>query len=90
MSDFKIEVGKHCANGAKVLAVFCNESEGVVLATWKNEYITWGFAADRQDSTAHGNYFMYDQETTTKNEALANAYADMIDRTKRIIWGNGF
>lgn len=85
MSDFKIEVGKHCANGAYVLAVFCNESEGVVLATWKDEYITWGFAADRQDSTAHGNYFMYDQ--ATKNEALAEAYIDMLGRIQQIIKG---
>jgi hypothetical protein len=83
MSDFKIEVGKHCANGALVLAVFCNESEGVVLATWKDEYITWSFAADRQDGTAHGNYFMYNP--ATKAEKLAEAYADMIDRTQRII-----
>jgi hypothetical protein len=87
MSDFKIEVGKHCANGAKVLAVFCNESEGIVLATWKNEYITWSFATDRQDSTAHGNYFMYDP--ATKAEKLADAYADMIARTQRIIRSMG-
>lgn len=83
MSDFKIEVGKHCANGAQVLAVFCNESEGVVLATWKEEFITWGFAADRQDGTAHGNYFMFDQ--ATKAEKLAEAYADMVERIQRII-----
>ncbi|MBV5267195.1 MAG: hypothetical protein JZU67_01470 [Burkholderiaceae bacterium] len=85
MSDFKIEVGKHCANGAKVLAVFCNESEGVVLATWKNEYITWGFAADRQDSTAHGNYFMYDGENYGRK--FFEAYADMVERIQRIIKG---
>lgn len=83
MSDFKIEVGKHCANGALVLAVFCNESEGVVLATWKEEFITWGFATDRQDSTAHGNYFLYNP--ATKAEALAEAYADMVERIQRII-----
>lgn len=31
MNDFKLEVGGHCANGAKVIALFMNESEG---ATW--------------------------------------------------------
>lgn len=30
MNDFKLEVGGHCANGAKVIALFMNESEGKV------------------------------------------------------------
>ena len=79
---FKLEVGGHCANGAKVIALFCNESEGVVLATWKEEFITWGFNANQQDSTANGNYFMYNSDSW--RDALARAYIDMTDRIKQI------
>ena len=88
MSDFKLVVGEHCANGAKVIAVFCNEQEGVVLATWKQEFITWGFQANQQDSTAHGNYFMYN--TDTMGDALLRAYADMLDRIQQIIRSNKY
>ena len=86
MSDFKLVVGEHCANGAKVIALFMNESEGIVLATWKSEFITWEFPASQQDSTAHGNYFMYDSDNW--GDAFYKAYSDMIDRIQRIIRSN--
>ena len=86
MTDFKLEVGKHCANGAKVIALFQDEHEGVVLATWKSEFITWEFQANQQDSTAHGNYFMYNSDTV--GDAFYKAYADMIDRIQRMIRSN--
>ena len=81
MSDFKIEVGKHCANGAQVLAVYMDEAEGVVLATWANEFITWVFPTDNQRATAHGNYFMYDKN---EKEAFQRARADFIRRANKL------
>ena len=87
MSDFKLVVGEHCANGAKVISLFMNESEGIVLATWKSEFITWEFSTNQQDSTAHGNYFMYDSDTV--GDAFYKAYADMINRIQRIIRSTG-
>ena len=83
MSDFKLVVGEHCANGAKVIALFMNESEGIVLATWKSEFITWEFSTNQQDSTVHGNYFMYDSDNW--GDAFYRAYANMIDRIQRMI-----
>jgi hypothetical protein len=85
MADFKIEVGKHCANGAQVLAVYMDEAEGVVLATWSNEFITWVFPTNDQRATAHGNYFMYNtNEEGSEQEAFQRARADFIRRANKL------
>jgi hypothetical protein len=85
MSDFKIEVGKHCANGAQVLAVYMDEAEGVVLATWASEFITWVFPTNDQRGTAHGNYFMFNKnEEGSDKEAFQKARADFIRRATKL------
>ena len=85
MRDFKIEVGGHCANGAQVLALYMDEAEGVVLAGWKSEFITWVFPTNNQRGTAHGNYFMYREgDEDDENEAFQRARQDFIQRANKL------
>tara|TARA_R110000823_G_scaffold194328_1_gene325668 strand:+ start:612 stop:917 length:306 start_codon:yes stop_codon:yes gene_type:complete len=51
---------KWLPNGAHCLAIFQGPHSGVVLATWKDEYITWVFQGQDLSTTESGNYFMYD------------------------------
>ena len=80
MSTFKLEVGSNCANGARVVALFVGEQDGVVLAEYHNEYVTWLFNPDIQEGTAHGNYFQANTEL-----ALDEAKADFIERVTKYI-----
>jgi hypothetical protein len=80
MSTFKLEVGGTCKNGAEVVALFKDSNHGVVLAEYHNEYVTWLFHPDMQDSTAHGNYFGSNTEL-----ALDEAKADFIERVTKYI-----
>lgn len=85
MSDFNLEVGGLCANGAEVLAV-CKDTtsgEGVVLADWGSEFVTWGFHLSAQESTAHGNYFRHDG-LTHRVAAYADARADFVARVNKL------
>jgi hypothetical protein len=88
MKDFKIEVGGRCANGAQVLAVYMDEAEGVVLATWSQEFITWVFPTNDQRATAHGNYFMFNKnyvdEEGNEKETFQRARADFIRRATKL------
>jgi hypothetical protein len=80
MSTFKLEVGGNCANGARVVALFVGEQDGVVLAEYHNEYVTWLFNPDMQEGTAHGNYFHANTDL-----ALDEAKADFIERVTKYI-----
>ena len=67
---------KWLPNGAHCLAIFQAPHSGVVLATWKDEYITWVnvgtvlkpygeyitwvFQGQDLSTTVSGNYFKYD------------------------------
>ena len=62
MSTFKLEVGSNCANGARVVALYMGLYEGVVLAEYHGEYVTWVFNTDSQDVTNHGDYFRTNDE----------------------------
>ena len=89
MSDqdkaFELRVGDFCANGAQVLALYMDEAEGVVLATWKSEFITWVFPTNNQRSTAHGNYFMHnDGDRADERDAFQRARADFIRRVTKL------
>ena len=84
--SFSLRVGDFCANGAQVLAVYMNELEGVVLATWKQEFITWVFPTNNQQGTAHGNYFMYDlNKSGDEWDAFQRAQADFLERVAKQI-----
>jgi uncharacterized lipoprotein YmbA len=84
--SFSLRVGDFCANGAQVLAVYMNELEGVVLATWKQEFITWVFPTNNQQGTAHGNYFMYDlNKGGDEWDAFQRAQADFLARVAKQI-----
>lgn len=88
MSTFKLEVGGNCANGAEVIAVHKSNKGGVVLATWRKEFVTWVFPIDYEESTAHGNYFMYGAEVEGRpnmEDALRRAKADFIERVTKYI-----
>ena len=80
MSTFQLEVGSTCKNGARVVALFVGEQDGVVLAEYHNEYVTWLFGRTMQDVTPHGNYF---QANTAL--ALDEAKADFIERVTKYI-----
>ena len=80
MSTFQLEVGSTCKNGARVVALFVGEQDGVVLAEYHNEYVTWLFERNMQDVTVHGNYF---QANTAL--ALDEAKADFIERVTKYI-----
>lgn len=80
MSTFKLEVGSQCKNGARVVALFVGEQDGVVLAEYHNEYVTWLFEINMQDTTVHGNYF-----GSNTDLALDEAKADFIERVTKYI-----
>lgn len=80
MSTFKLEVGGNCANGARVVCLFFGRFEGVVLAEYHGEYVTWVFNNEIQDCTAHGNYFRDNSE-----EAYEEATKDFIERVSKYI-----
>lgn len=82
---FEIKVGNFLANGAQVLAVYMDEAEGAVLATWKDEFITWIFPTNNQRSTSHGNYFMFDRNKDgDETEAFQRAREDFIQRATKL------
>ena len=70
-------------NGADALMVFRGQEVGVVLATWKEEYVTWIFYHDDLATTAHGNYHLW--RHTSEPEAFENAKADFLKRVTRYI-----
>jgi hypothetical protein len=70
-------------NGADALMVFRGQEVGVVLATWKEEYVTWIFYDDNLVSTTHGNYHLW--RDTSEPEAFENAKADFLKRVTRYI-----
>jgi len=84
MSTFQLEVGGLCNNGATVIAVYKEISEGVVLARWDWQYVTWVFRTDNQASTSHGNYYRYKEEPETEEVAFKEAYANFLERIIRI------
>jgi len=84
MSTFKLEVGGNCANGADVVYVHRGSKGGVVLATWRREYVTWVFPLSDESSTAHGNYFLYGADTSME-EALEKAQQDYLNRVGRYL-----
>jgi hypothetical protein len=82
---FEIRVGNFLANGAQVLAVYMDEAEGAVLATWKDEFITWIFPINNQSSTAHGHYFMFDRNKEgDEMDAFQRARKDFIQRATKL------
>ena len=88
MSTFKLEVGGNCANGARVIYVHRGSKGGVVLATWRREYVTWVFPIGYEESTSHGNYFMYGAEvegSTSMEEALERAQEDYLKRVSNYL-----
>ena len=88
MSKFTLVVGGNCANGAEVVAVHRSSNGGVVLATWRKEYVTWVFPIDYEESTAHGNYFLYGAEVEGRpnmEDALRRAKEDYIARVTKYI-----
>lgn len=84
MNTFQLEVDGHCANGAKVIAVYKELKEGVVLARWNWEYVTWVFPTNNQASTSHGNYYRYEYEPESEEEAFKQAYENFLERIIRI------
>ncbi len=70
-------------NGADALSIFRGQDVGVVLATWKEEYVTWVFYFDDLATTAHGNYHMWNH--TSESEAFENAKADFLKRGTKYI-----
>ena len=82
---FEIRVGDFLANGAQVLAVYMDESEGAVLATWSSEFVTWVFSTSNQNSTAHGHYFMFDRNKEGDElGAYQRARKDFIQRATKL------
>ena len=77
-------------NGANALAVFRGQDVGVVLATWREEYVTWIFYRGDLGTTTHGNYFMFTAFTTgclaeREAEAFEDAKADFLKRVTKYI-----
>ncbi len=87
MSTFQLEVGGNCANGARVVCLFVGRFEGVVLAQWRSEYVTWVFNKEIQDCTSHGNYFLYGtrESDDTEEEAYQKAAKDFVVRVTKYI-----
>jgi len=80
MSNFKLEVGGKCANGARVVALYCGLYEGVVLADYHDEYVTWIFNTNSQDVTNHGHYFR-----DTYENAWDEAREDFLQRVAKYL-----
>jgi hypothetical protein len=77
-------------NGADALMIFRGQEVGVVLATWKKEYVTWIFYDDNLATTTHGNYHLlgFDPDPRrdiSEPEAFENAKADFLKRVTRYI-----
>ena len=70
-------------NGADALMIFRGQDVGVVLATWKEEYVTWVFYNDDLKTTAHGKYQMWCH--SSEPEAFEDAKADFLKRVARYI-----
>ena len=83
MSTFQLEVNGLCRNGAKVIAVYKQLHEGVVLARWNWQYVTWEFRTEDQSSTAHGHYYRYGESAESEEEAFKEAWADFLVRITR-------
>ena len=84
MKQFQLEVNGLCNNGARVIAVYKELHEGVVLARWNWQYVTWSFATKDQASTTAGHYYRYDESEASEQEAFKEAYTDFLDRIKRL------
>lgn len=81
----KRKVLKVLPNGANALAVFRGQDVGVVLATWREEYVTWIFYRDDLETTTHGNYFKFGHPTDCLAEYEAKAFEDArADFLKRV------
>lgn len=79
--EFKLIVGGQCANGAVVKALFMDEIEGVVLADFGGQYVTWRFPTENQRITEGGHYFRFDSDSQESiDEAWRSAYANFIYR----------
>ena len=76
-------------NGANALAVFRGQDVGVVMATWREEYVTWIFYRDDLETTTHGNYFRFGHPTDCladrEAEAFKDAKADFLKRVTKYI-----
>ena len=77
----KRNVLKVLPNGADVLAIYQDSFGGVVLATWRKEYITWVFGEQGLATTTNGNYFRWDY--SSEEEEFERARADFIERVTR-------
>jgi|TARA_R110001606_G_scaffold81035_4_gene186673 hypothetical protein len=71
-------------NGADALAVFEGPRFGVVLAHWKEEFITWEFMTGDKASTTSGNYHMYGRGQD-EEEAYQDAQSDFLSRVTKNI-----
>ena len=85
----KRKVLKVLPNGANALAVFRGQDVGVVMATWREEYVTWIFYRDDLETTTHGNYFRFGHPTDCladrEAEAFKDAKADFLKRVTKYI-----
>jgi hypothetical protein len=84
MSTFQLEVGGLCNNGATVVAVYKEQTEGVVLARWNWQYVTWLFRTDEQTGTAHGNYYRFEEEPESEENAFKDAYENFLERIIKV------
>ena len=84
MSTFKLEVNGLCNNGATVIAVYKEQTEGIVLARWNWQYVTWMFPLADQTSTAHGNYYRYKEDAESEENAFRDAYDNFLERIIRM------
>ena len=84
MSTFKLEVGSDCANGARVVALYMGLYEGVVLADYHGEYVTWVFNTNSQDVTNHGDYFRTNDKVELE-DAWDAARENFLQRVEKYI-----
>jgi hypothetical protein len=86
MSTFQLEVGGKCNNGAVILSLWCDDVDGVVLAHYHGEYVTWLFNTTYQSSTTAGHYFRYgDGNQDVHANALNEAKRDFVSRVANYI-----
>ena len=84
MSKFQLEVNGLCRNGATVIAVYKELHEGVVLARWNWQYVTWIFRTEEQEVTNHGNYYPYGESTESEEQAFKEAWNNFLDRITKM------
>ncbi len=84
MSTFQLEVNRLCDNGATVVAVYKELHEGVVLARWNWEYVTWTFRMEDQSCTNHGHYYRYGESPESEEEAFKGAWTDFLVRITKM------